>query len=113
MHTSRLQEKYYNLLKSGVKTIEIRINDEKRRTFREKNLIKFSNRSNPEDTFTAEIIKLHFAKDFEELCKTISPQQVGFDTTEELIEVLEEFYSLEEQKLFGVVGIEMKVVLLP
>ena len=108
MHTSSLQEKYYNLLKSGIKTIELRLYDEKRQAIRENDIIQFSNRANPEDTFIAKIIKLYLAKDFEELCKIITPQQAGFNSVQELINVLEEFYSLEEQKLFGVVGIEIK-----
>jgi ASC-1-like (ASCH) protein len=47
-------------------------------------------------------------EEFDKLCETITPEQAGFSSKEELISVLEEFYTPSAQKKFGVVGIEIK-----
>ena len=108
MHTMKVQTKYYNLLKSGFKTIELRLWDEKRRQIQVGDQITFSDLSNPDDTFIAQVLALHHANNFDELCDTISPVQAGFYTKKELIDCLQEFYTMDNQKKYGVVGIEVK-----
>ena len=51
MHNMSVKEKYYNLLKSGKKTIELRLFDEKRQKIKIGDIIEFSNASNADDTF--------------------------------------------------------------
>lgn len=109
MHTMKVQTKYYNLLKSGTKTVELRLWDEKRRLIKEGDEITFSDLSNPADTFTAQVLALHRADSFDTLCDIISPAQAGFSTKEELIDCLQEFYTPEAQAQYGVVGIEIKI----
>jgi len=95
------------MLKSGIKTIELRLFDEKRRKIKVGDTIEFSNNSDTDDKFTAQVINLHRASNFAELCKNINCRNAGFTSNEELIKVLEEFYSTDRQKEFGVVGIEI------
>lgn len=109
MHLMRVNEKYYNLLKNGIKTIELRLNDEKRRQIKVGDKIEFINGSDKNDSFCAQVAALHFAPDFETLCTTlITPAQGGFETKEELLNVLQTFYTPAAQQKFGVVGIEIK-----
>ena len=108
MHTMKVQTKYYNLLKNGIKTIELRLWDEKRQQIKVGDKITFSDLSDPADTFIAEVIALHRAPSFDELCDTIQPQQAGFSTKEELINCLQEFYTPEAQQQYSVVGIEVR-----
>ena len=110
MHTMKVQTKYYNLLKVGIKTIELRLWDEKRQLIRVGDNITFSDLSNPSDTFVAEVVALHRAPSFDKLCDTISPQQAGFTTKEEMINCLQEFYTLEAQQKYGVVGIKVQKI---
>ena len=110
MHTLKVQEKYYNLLKSGVKTIELRLFDEKRRAIKIGDIIEFSNVSNADDKFKAKVVNLHRAGNFKALCEEIDCRSAGFATDEELIKALGGFYSMERQKEFGVVGIEIERV---
>ena len=105
-----VKEKYYNMLKEGRKTIELRLFDEKRRGINIGDIIEFSNTSNAEDKFSAKVVDLHKAENFASLCKKIDCHNAGFDTDEELIKVLEEFYSLARQKEEGVIGIEIKKI---
>jgi ASC-1-like (ASCH) protein len=110
MHELKVKEKYYNMLKSEIKTIELRLFDEKRRTIKVGDFIRFSNSSDADDTFTAQVINLYKADNFVELCKSINCHKAGFTTNEELIKVLEVFYGLDKQKEYGVVGIEIQKI---
>ena len=112
MHTMKVQTKYYLLLKSGVKTVELRLMDEKRQLIQVGDCITFSDLSNPADTFVAKVVTLHHSPSFDKLCDTISPQQAGFSTKQELLDCLQEFYTLEAQQKYGVVGIEVKRLVL-
>ena len=47
MHTMKVQTKYYNLLKAGIKTVELRLWDEKRQLIKVGDEIIFSDLSNP------------------------------------------------------------------
>lgn len=108
MHKMKVQTKYYNLLKSGKKVVELRLFDEKRQKIKIGDEIVFSNLSDTNDSFVARVINLHRAESFDKLCQIITPEQAGFSSKEELISVLEEFYTPSAQKKFGVVGIEIK-----
>jgi ASC-1-like (ASCH) protein len=108
MHKLNVKEKYYNMLKQGTKIIELRLYDEKRKNIKIGDSIEFSNVSDANDKFTAQVINLHRANNFSELCKNIDCHNAGFATPKELVNVLEEFYSLDRQQEFGVVGIEIR-----
>lgn len=108
MHKLNVKEKYYNLLKSGKKTIELRLYDEKRQAIQIGDVIEFSNASDATDTFQTEVINLHRAESFAALCEKIDCRRAGMADKEELITVLKEFYPEPRQKAFGVVGIEVK-----
>ena len=54
------------------------------------------------------IIIIHKFKSFKELCENIDCNKCGFDTNEKLLSVLEEFYPIEKQLEFGVIGIEIE-----
>ena len=108
MHTMKVQTKYYQLLKNGTKTIELRLWDEKRQLIQVGDSITFSDLSDSNDTFQAQVVALHRAPSFDKLCDMIQPQQAGFSTKEELIDCLQEFYTHENQQKYGVVGIEVR-----
>jgi len=110
MHKLNVQEKYYNMLKQATKTIELRLLDDKRKNIKIGDVIEFSNNSNAKDTFLAQVVKLYQADSFEALCHKIDCRHAGFNTNQDLMMVLEEFYSLERQKEFGVIGIEVKKI---
>ena len=108
MHTMSIQTKYYNLLKSGKKTVELRLFDEKRQKIRVGDEIIFFNSSDKKDMFKAVVLNLYWAKNFDSLCQIITPKQAGFSSKSELISVLKEFYTQKAQEKFGVIGIEIK-----
>ena len=105
----KVQEKYYLLLKSGVKTIELRLYDEKRKKIKIGDELTFENLSDPNDSFTAQVKNLHRAPDFGALAEQIPVSKAGFQNKEELVQTMETFYSLDRQKEDGVLGIEIKI----
>lgn len=108
IHKLKVQEKYYNLLKAGLKKIELRLFDEKRRGIKIGDKIEFYNTNGENDCFLAEVVNLHRDCDFVSLCNKISCKDAGFVSNDELISVMKQFYLIEKQKELGVLGIEIK-----
>ena len=105
----KVQEKYYRLLKSGQKTVELRLYDEKRKNIKVGDELTFENLSDPTDFFIGVVTHLYRAGDFKELSETVSPLVAGFQSKEDLVQTMATFYPLERQKAEGVLGIEIKI----
>ena len=112
IHKMRLNEAPFYKIKNGEKTIELRLYDEKRRLMSEGDIIEFTNVQNPNEVLKCEIVKLHIFDSFYELYATLPLTKCGY--TDENVnnakaEDMNEYYSVEEQKMYGVVGIELKI----
>lgn len=103
----RLQEKYFNLVQQGKKTIELRLFDEKRQLIRVGDVIEFCFAERPEIRCLKTVISIYRAQNFEQLCFMIDVYRAGFENAEELIKEVSKFYSLEEQSKYGVIAIEL------
>lgn len=110
MHYMSVKQPYFNQLKDGKKTIELRCFDEKRQKIKMGDYIVFTNSENKKENFQAKVINLFWEKDFVSLTNKIQPYQAGFRTKDDLTHTLEEFYSIEEQSKFGVLGIEIGLI---
>ncbi|CDA60488.1 aSCH domain protein [Clostridium sp. CAG:524] len=110
MHEMRLHNEPFVLIKNGTKTIELRLNDEKRRQIKVGDIITFTNRSNNEQISTV-VINLHKYDSFEELYKHFDKVSLGYKE-DEIADPkdMELYYSKEEQDKYGVVGIEIKLL---
>lgn len=105
----RLHKEPFELIKSGSKTIELRLNDEKRQLINVGDEITFENRSNGEKIHV-KVIGLHKYPSFEELYKHFDKVSMGYKEDEEADpKDMEQYYSSEEQSRYGVVGIELKL----
>ena len=99
----------FEMIKSGEKTIELRLYDEKRQQIKVGDIIIFTNTVNGEK-MCATVKKLHRFDSFEELYKTLPLLQCGYvpeDVNTAHPSDMEQYYSAEEQKQYGVVGIEL------
>lgn len=107
MHHLHLHPKPFDLIKSGNKTIESRLFDEKRQSYRVGDICMFTNRANESETLQVEIINLMRANNFKELFSNpeVSTKSGG-RTKDELLKEIEKYYSDEDQNRNGVVGIE-------
>lgn len=112
MHNMKLHAAPFEKIKSGQKTIELRLYDEKRQQIKVGDRILFRNTATDE-TLTATVMKLHRFDSFEELYKSLPLLKCGY-TTEDIDTAhpsdMEAYYSAEEQQKYGVVGIELSIV---
>lgn len=105
----KLKPAPFEMMKSGRKTIELRLFDEKRQQIKVGEAIMFTNTESGE-TITATVTKLHRFESFEELYSALPLLKCGY--TEENISSahhsdMVQYYSEEEQKQYGVLGIEL------
>lgn len=107
-HEMKLHNQPFEKIKSGTKTIELRLNDEKRQLLKIKDIIEFTNRQTLEKILV-EIEELHKYPSCEELYKHFDKISMGYNENEEANpKDMEEYYSKEEQDKYGVVGIKIK-----
>ena len=108
-HEMKLHSAPFEMIKSGQKTIELRLFDEKRQKIKQGDRIVFNNTATG-DKLTTTVKKLHRFESFEELYKTLPLLQCGY-TVDDIGTAhpsdMEAYYSPEEQKKYGVVGIEL------
>lgn len=69
----------------------------------------FTNRDNSEQTVAAEVVGLLRYATFRDLFSHNNPRKFGGDNVEWLENQISEFYSIEDQKIYGVIGIEFRV----
>ena len=99
IHEMKLQPEYFNFILNGTKRIEIRLNDEKRQNIKLGDKIKFLKEPDLNESFEAQVIGLLRYNSFEEMFKDydISILSDKSMTKEELISVLEQFYTNKKQ----------------
>ena len=99
----------FSKIAEGSKTIELRLNDEKRQRIKVEDTVVF-NCSATKDIITAQVSKLHKFSDFEELYKTLPLEKCGY-TVAELDTAhytdMEQYYTKEQIKKYGALGIEL------
>ena len=111
-HEMKLQPKYYDFILNGTKRIEIRLFDEKRQQIKIGDTIKFLKEPELIESFNVKVVDLLRYNNFEEMFKDfdISALADKSMTKEELISVLEEFYTKEKQEQYGVLGIKIELM---
>lgn len=111
IHEMKLQPEYYNFILNGTKRIEIRLNDEKRRKIKVGDTIKFLKEPELQESFEVKVIDLYKYNSFKDMFKDFDISLLADKsmTKEELIKVLEQFYTKEKQKEYGVLGIRIEI----
>ena len=104
----KLNKEPFEKIKNGTKTIELRLNDEKRQLLKQNDTIEFTNRETLEKILV-EIEDLYKYPSFEELYKHFDKTSMGYNENEEANpKDMEEYFSKEEQEKYGVIGIKIK-----
>ena len=107
-YNMNLNNRPFKSIKEGTKTIELRLNDEKRSLLKVGDEIEFTNRDTNEK-LSVDIINLHKYPSFEELYKHFDKVDMGYNK-DDIAEPkdMEAYYSKEEQDKYGVLGIEIR-----
>ena len=111
-HILKLQPKYFDYINNGTKRIELRLYDEKRQKINIGDSIIFQKEPELESTIEVKVIGLLRYNSFEELFKDFDIEIMADKsmTKQDLLNALEEFYTPEKQKQYGVLGIRIEKV---
>ena len=111
LHHMKLNADPFEKIKRGTKTIELRLFDEKRQAVNVGDGIVFTNAETGE-TLRVTVQNLHRFDSFEGLYQSLPLLQCGY-TAEDVHWAspadMEQYYSAEKQKKYGVVGIEIRL----
>lgn len=107
VHEMKLNKKPFEMIKSGKKTVELRLYDEKRRKLAVGDKIIFRNTESNE-TLSVTILGLHIYDSFKELYKHFDKISIGYEENEiPDPNDMNKYYTPSEQEKFGVIGIEI------
>ena len=111
-HTLKLKPKYFNYINEGTKRIELRLYDEKRKKINIGDTIVFQKETELDTMIKVKVIGLLRYNTFEELFEDFDIEIMADKsmTKNELLDVLEEFYTPEKQKQYGVLGIRIEKI---
>lgn len=113
MHYMKLLQEPFLRIQSGEKTIEFRLNDEKRQLVKIGDYITFKN-IQTEEELVCECVALHradtFLKLFEILCADMKVSCGDGISPQNLAQNMRKYYSLEAEQQYGVLGIELEVL---
>ena len=112
IHKMKLNPEPFEQIDSGQKTVELRLNDEKRQKVKAGDWIEFTQTETGEKLL-AEVIALHRFDSFAQLYRKLPLMKCGYtesDIADAQPEDMDAFYSPEQQKKYGVLGIEIKVI---
>ena len=108
-YNMNLNDRPFEMIKSGAKTIELRLYDEKRRKIKVGDTICFNSKT---DKLTSTVRALHIFRNFEELYAALPLDKCGYNVDEISTashDDMLEYYSKEQIEKYGVVGIEIEV----
>ncbi len=109
-HNMKLNKEPFELISNGIKTIEMRLYDEKRQQISVGDFIVFISRENGEEV-TTRVLALHRFPSFRELYNNMDKKSIGYKENEIASpKDMEKYYPVEDIEKYGVVGIEVEVV---
>lgn len=111
-HVLKLQPRYFDYINNGTKRIELRLYDEKRQKINIGDTIIFQKEPELEVTMKVKVVGLLIYNSFEELFNDFDIEMMADKsmTKQELLNVLEEFYTREKQNKYGVLGIRIEKI---
>lgn len=111
LHIMTLDDEPFELIRDGLKTIELRLYDEKRRLVKVGDKICFK-KKNGDGDMTVNVTAIYRFPSFEELYKTLPLEKCGYSKKEAKSaspDDMRKYYTAEDEKKYGVVGIEVEL----
>lgn len=112
-HIMKLTPSPMEKIREGIKTIELRLYDEKRKNISIGDIIIFINSEDSNDTLSVIVKNTFVYRSFSELYDNLPLLKCGY--TAENIDTaspddMEMYYSKERQNQYGVIGIEVELI---
>lgn len=111
-HKMNLNPEPFAMIRSGQKTIELRLNDEKRQSIKVGDIIEFTQTETGE-CLIVQVIAIHRFDSFAELYQKLPLLKCGYtkvDIVTAKPEDMNLYYTPEQQEKYGVLGIEIKAI---
>lgn len=110
VHQMKLEGRFFDYIQNGTKRIELRLYDEKRSIINLGDEIEFLKLPDMKDKLKVKVCGLLRYNSFSDLFKDfdISILADKSMTKKELLDVLQKFYTPEEQKKYGILGIRVE-----
>ncbi len=111
MHSMHLAHEPYERMWDGRKTLELRLNDPKRREIRVGDIIRFEDTTDDTEILQAEVTELLPFPSFRELYAALPLSEMGYLPEEEKTASpadMDKYYTPEEQARWGVLAIRVK-----
>ena len=101
---------YFDAIKKGTKTVEVRLNDEKRRKIKVGDTIEFIKVPEQNDILKVEVIELREYETFEKMYEDIPFKNFDCEgwTMQEMLDGTYEIYSLKQEMEWGTLAITIK-----
>ena len=110
LHKMNLWHDSFEAIRNKTKTIEMRLNDEKRSRIKLGDIIEFTDTGSGE-TIRCTVLNLFRYADFETLYRNHTPISIGYKENETALPSdMLIYYSQDDVKKYGVVGIEVRVI---
>lgn len=106
LHQMKLQPSPFEKIKNGSKTLELRLNDEKRQLIKVGDEIEFSLAAGPDQKILVTVEDLYHFPTFKDLCYSFEPSEYGSLDKEEYIKMYK-YYSKEDEARYGVLAIRI------
>ncbi len=103
----RLTGSPFRKIVDGDKIIESRLYDKKRQQIAVGDKIEFTCINEPTKKVLTKVRAMYLYKSFEELFSDFSPKYFGDESKNNLLKEVKKFYSEEEEKKYGVIGIRI------
>ena len=113
LHQMNLHAAPFDMIACGIKTIELRLYDEKRRLIKVGDEIVFTHADNATLTLRARVLAMHVFPSFAELYANLPLLKCGYtedDIATASPDDMDLYYSKEQQAANGVVGIEIELI---
>ena len=110
-HYMKLKEQSFSLISQGRKTIELRLNDEKRRQIKVDDIIEFTELSPANRKISVKVTAISHFRSFKELYSSMDPAGFGYypnELSSDSYKDMYEYYSQKEQDKYGVIAIEFE-----
>ena len=110
LHQMKLKSEPFCKIKSGTKTIELRLNDEKRQQVQVGDFIEFSQIDDSSQRLTVRVTALHHFNSFAELYAALPKEKLGYAPNEMPDpNHMDAYYPRDKQEKYGVLGIELRL----
>ena len=107
LHKMKLNEDPFEMIKSGEKTVEFRLFDEKRQQIKVGDQIEFSKLPDLTEKLLVEVVDLYREDTFEKLFRKLYSNE---NEIAEKTASMYKIYSPEKEKEYGVLGIKISII---